>query len=97
MGGAENNGVTLHIGLTVTFSTLNKIEKATSVNFSETHQLVTAHAMKCYRRSAIQLLSFITSVLDGGVTSVSRSRRLTPRGRTPVSIVQKAGWASELE
>lgn len=48
-------------------------------------------------RSKIQLHSFITSVLDRDVKSISHSSRFTPRGRTPVPIVQNAGRASELE
>jgi len=75
--------MTLHIGLTVTFSTLKKIEKATSVNSSETHQLVTVHAMKCYTSSAIQLHSFITSVLDGNYWPNSCPVRFTPGGLKP--------------
>jgi len=65
------------------------------VNFSEAHQFVTAHVMKCYRRSAIQLHSFITSVLDGGVRSISRSSRFTPppRGKNPGTHCTE-GWAA---
>jgi hypothetical protein len=40
--------------------------------------------------------SFLTSALDGGKWSASRSGRVLPPGKgSPVPIVQEAGWAEE--
>ena len=42
----------------------------------------------------VQLNSFLTSALEGGVWSASSPGRLYP-GKDAVPIVQEAGWASE--
>jgi len=42
----------------------------------------------------VQLNSFLTSALEGGVWSASRPGRLYPH-KDPLPIVQEAGWAPE--
>jgi hypothetical protein len=39
--------------------------------------------------------SFRTSALDGGEWSITPRPRFTPGERTPVPIVQEAGWAPD--
>jgi hypothetical protein len=53
--------------------------------------------MQASREEDYSSYSCLTAVLDGGEWSVSRPGRSLPPGKgPPVSIVQEAGWASEL-
>ena len=45
-----------------------------------------------YRGSKVIALLFLTTALEGGEESASRPGRSLPPGKTPVPIVQEAGW-----